>query len=208
MKLILRKSDLAAALECAATKDIRFYLNAVCVEYVPGDENEGAGTLVFAGTDGAVLFAGTAPADWDGCEPAAEGFEVIIPRDAVKLAMKFVTQRFAKVPLEFLPGGKYQIGGIVFSAVDAKYPDFRFVIPATCSGEIGQFNPHLLARAEDALATYLGVKVTEMTLNHNGESAAVLRAATGDALAVITPRRHPGIKHEGHAIPARKQKAA
>ena len=129
MKLSIRKSDLQAALTCAASKDTRYYLIGVNLEFIPNDDG---GILTFVGTDGHMMFAGTAPAVFDDGEQTAP-FNIIIPSDAIKSACKN-SGSLPCVTLAAMDDGRYILGDTVFTAIDGKYPDYRRIIPSACDG--------------------------------------------------------------------------
>ena len=55
MKITLKTSVLRAALICAAKKDLRYYLQGVCISI------NGPDVAMVYGTDGHILFAGQCP---------------------------------------------------------------------------------------------------------------------------------------------------
>jgi len=77
MKITLKTSVLRAALICAAKKDLRYYLQGVCVSI-----NHPQIAMVY-GTDGHILFAGQCPIVVIDA-PEAYGFQIIIPSDTIK----------------------------------------------------------------------------------------------------------------------------
>jgi hypothetical protein len=199
MELSLRKSDLKAAFICSAVKDIRYYLQGVYLEFSPSPNGAATdGILTFAATDGHILFAGTAPAVFNE-DPQSAPFWMIIPNDAVKTAIKTKND---VVILRSLPDGRYSLGDTIFAPVDAKFPDFRRVIPASVSGEIGNYDPELLVRGNDALREYFNSKKRVYRLNHNGTNAGVICGDSRDALVVVMPIRTEGMEYSGHDIPA------
>jgi len=184
MQLQLRKSDLKAALICSAVKDIRYYLNGVLVEYTP---RESGGILTFCGTDGHILFAGTAPAEFMDGEHA-QAFSLIIPSDTVKAACK---GKMPIVTLSSLPDGRYSLGDALFTAIDGRFPDFRRVIPAKVSGEFAHFDFDLLARGNDALCEYFNMPKKTFSLHPSGNGAGVMCGNSRDAVVVVMPMREP-----------------
>lgn len=181
MKLSIRVSDLQAALTCAAVKDIRSYLNGVYMEYIP---NGDGGTLTFVGTDGHALFVGTAPAVFDDGEQSAP-FWMTIPADTVKAACK---SKMPCVTLADMPDGRYTLADTVFAPLDGKYPDFRRVVPDRVSGEIGNYDGDLLARAQKALNFYFQSKGKLFKLTQGGKNGcAVMAGNSRDACVVIMP---------------------
>ena len=199
MELSLRKSDLKAAFICSAVKDIRYYLQGIYLEFSPSPNGAATdGILTFAATDGHILFAGTAPAVFNE-DPQSAPFFMIIPNDAVKTATKTKND---VVILRSLPDGRYSLGDTIFAPVDAKFPDFRRVIPEKVSGETGNYDPELLVRGNDALREYFGSKKRVYRLNNNGTSAGVICGDSRDALVVVMPIRTEGMEYSGHDIPA------
>ena len=184
MKITFKTSSLFAALECAAKKDIRYYLQGINIQI----KKIGVGMVY--GTDGHILFAGQLPYEGDY---VAE-LNIIIPTDAVK--------RLDKKPefteLEF-DGQNYMLGGARFVPVDGRYPDVGRVIPDidhNTEQASGTYNPDLLVRGRAALSLYLGVKPKD-TFNfiQRGNDSAVMHAGTNECLVVIMPMR------AGHEAP-------
>lgn len=199
MELSLRKSDLKAAFICSAVKDIRYYLQGVYLEFAPSASGAATdGILTFAATDGHILFAGTAPAVFEA-DPQVAPFWMIIPNDAVKAAIKTKND---VVILRSLPDGRYSLGDTIFAPIDAKFPDFRRVIPASVSGETGHYDPELLVRGNDALREYFGSKKRVYRLNNNGKDAGVICGDSRDAVVVVMPMCTEGMEYAGHDIPA------
>lgn len=100
------KEQLQALLMFAAKNDRRFYLNGIY--------SDTAGYLV--ATDGhRILYIKTG-------EP---GLDVIIPREAAEAAVK-MAKKGQEIPLT-----KTSIGQVVYTPFDAKYPDWRRVIPGS-----------------------------------------------------------------------------
>lgn len=129
MKTAFPKNYLQAALRCAADQDVRYYLNGVFIEASDYETR-------LAGCDGASFSLLRYSVE------NTESFEVIVPRDIVALALKIKTE---VMPLT-CENGSWALGGIPFIPVVGRYPDYRRVIPAQCSGEAGNFSFELLAR--------------------------------------------------------------
>lgn len=151
MELIIPTKTLAAAIHCAATKAVRYYLNGV---HVRVDESQG---VFVESTDGSVAFqdqlSDLAPDDTKG------PFGIIIPLAAVKTATK------TKAPalcLKSLPDGRYSLGDVLFTAVDGKFPDVDRVMPRrddeNYNGPLPVFDAELLLRAQKALQTAMATK--------------------------------------------------
>jgi DNA polymerase III sliding clamp (beta) subunit (PCNA family) len=196
MKMSIRKSDLLAALTCAAVKDIRSYLNGVYLEFIPTSDG---GIVQFVGTDGSAMFFGNAPAVFLEYEQAAP-FWMTIPSDAIKLACK---GKYDLITLASMDDGRYALGDVIFAALDGKYPDYRRVIPDSVSGEIGNYDADLLAKAQKALNLYFQTKDKVFRLNHNGiNGAAVMAGNSRDAGVVIMPIKIATEKYAGLNVAA------
>ncbi len=172
---------LAAVLNLAAKKDIRYYLNGVQVE---AGESE---TRCIA-TDGHVL--GATRADAVNGMGGAPLLSVLIPRDVLEIAVK---ANKGKGGVNIChTGGKWEIvtlcGTYGFTPIDGRFPEWRRVIPSEPSGQIGQFNPELLAmfcKAGKALGTKAPVHI-----DHNGDSGALVTLdGCNEFVGVIMPIR-------------------
>jgi DNA polymerase-3 subunit beta len=190
MKISLKTNVLRAALLCAAKKDIRYYLQGVCVSI-----NHPEVAMVY-GTNGHILFAGQSPVEMIEA-PEALGFDIIIPSDTIKAMDK----KADVVILETIDGGAkgyYVLGNSRFQAIEARYPDVSRVVPARDSfPEIkpSYFRPEYLCTANEALAMYYGDKKDKCyPLHTRGDGSGVVHMNRNDALVVVMPMRNdPGI---------------
>lgn len=190
MKITLKTSVLRAALICAAKKDLRYYLQGVCVSINHPD------IAMVYGTDGHVLFAGQSPIV---CHVAPEnyGFDVIIPSDTIKA----IDKRAEFVDLMTIEGGEkgyYLLGNSRFQAIDARYPDISRVVPARDAFselKISYFDPELIVKGNEALAMYYGDKKGKVfPLSQRGDYSGAIHNNQNDAVVVVMPMRNePGI---------------
>lgn len=194
MKLSIPTSTLKASIHCAATKDIRYYLNGVYL-----DTTAGLNLLRVVSTDGTVLSVFSHLINEIESHDAT--ISAIVPLDIVKQAVtlhkksnsiEFVTTRITDsegVRVE------YKLGGIEFKPVEGKFPDYIRVIPGRDS--LGnnsngiQYNPELLLRAKKALAEFYGANVKkigtyQLDHNHNG-GAGVMHDGDASALVCVMP---------------------
>ncbi|AGK49418.1 DNA polymerase III beta subunit, central domain protein [Burkholderia thailandensis MSMB121] len=173
---------LKAALLHAAKKDIRFYLNGVCIE---AHEKE---TRVI-GTDGHRAAVIRVPTENVSVSP---GTRFIIPRATVE-AMK-ISKAALKHPIVIEgpnDNGEYRATGVfgvaIFQAVEGVFPDYRHIIPETTSGTLAQYNPAYLADMAKA-AELLGHKF--IYVEHNGDGPArVTVPHYSDFVGVVMPVR-------------------
>jgi len=177
--LTLKKSQLKAASLHSGVKDIRYYLNGVCLMV------NGVDPVVvhLAATNGHTLFLGHADVVWTD-EPQKGDWQIIIPADAIKTALAG-NRKQSLITLSALPDGRYSLGDVIFSPIDGKFPDIDRVISNELSGEIGQYNPDLLKTCADSIAAWNNEKMCSEPLLHNGTGGAQYR--THGAVCVVMP---------------------
>jgi hypothetical protein len=179
MNIVIDRRIFKAAQHCMSTKDVRYYLNGICLRIDNGIKGQ-----VYS-TTGHVLFA--ASFNIENHAEAIKGvFDIIIPTDAVKHAAKGKTP---SVDLISLDDGGYLLDGFRFIAIDGKYPDIARVIPDSndVSNEPGHFNPALLLLCDKALAAWHDTKETA-TLYQNGPSnSAIMQGPDNSAISVVMP---------------------
>lgn len=169
----LNYKQLKAAVYTASKKDIRYYLNSVFVEVRSGFyrivSTDGSNMSVFHNFD----------------LNCAETLDLIIPREVIENLPK---QSAEKIVLEKI-GDDWRLGSLVFKPMEAKYPDYRRVLPKQPSGETAQL-------LHEALSLF--GKIADMTVKkgahvrvwHNGDNAsAVTIAGCDEFLGVIMPSR-------------------
>ena len=193
MKITLKTSVLRAALICAAKKDIRYYLQGVCVSINNPD------VAMVYGTDGHVLFAGQSVIV---CHVAPEnyGFDVIIPSDTIKA----IDKKSEFIDLETIEGGAkdyYLLGNARFQAIDARYPDISRVVPARdafSEQTISYFDPELIVKGNEALAMYYGTKKGKVfPLSQRGDYSGAIHNNQNDAVVVVMPMRNEPGTYQG-----------
>lgn len=192
---------LRALLTVAGERDVRFYLNGICLDTT-------GPAPVFVATDGCrmlvvrVSLASTLPR---GC--------YVIPRamlEAVKPVKLGRGQGDAPVTLTVLApvagtdtGRAELVGATTASAplVDGRFPDWRRVVPSNLTGKPAQYNMDYLADLGTAARLLAGAKRTEAcfpVIAHNGcvsgrtdvhGSALVSFPRTPDAFGVLMPMR-------------------
>jgi hypothetical protein len=194
MKITLKTSVLRAALICAAKKDLRYYLQGICVSI-----NHPNIAMVY-GTDGHVMFAGQCPIEVIDA-PTAYGFEIIIPSDTIKA----IDKKAEFIDLETIDGGAkdyYLLGNARFQAINARYPDISRVVPsrdAFTEQKISYFDPEFIVRGNEALAMYYGTKKRKVffSLLQRGDYSGVIHDGKNDALVVIMPMRNDSGTYQG-----------
>lgn len=123
----IKRDILAAALVCAAKKDIRYYLNGVLIEPL-------ASGYCAVATNGHILFAGLSRNADTPAKP------IIIPRDACEAAVKSIRQKV--MICEEKDDGTYVLAdSILFKPVDGTFPNWRKTIPRSQGESSPRFGP-------------------------------------------------------------------
>lgn len=193
MKITLKTSVLRAALLCAAKKDIRYYLQGICISFNHPE------VAMVCGTNGHILFAGQCPIDVIQA-PEAYGFEIIVPGDVIKGLDKKADVVMLET-IDSMPKGYYVLGNSRFQAIDARFPDISRVIPSRDAfSEIkpSYFRPEYLCTANEALAMYYGSKKDKCyPFAQRGDASAVVHNERNDALVVVMPMRNEAGSYQG-----------
>lgn len=178
------KSTVQAAIKCAAKKDVRFYLQSVCVDVASN------GDVHIISTDGTVLFASLIAApnvNWTSDKQSGP-FQILIPYDAAVLACKAKQPMLA---LAALPDGRYTLGDTVFAPVDGKFPDWRRVTrwQESTPAEASDFDFELLVRCSDALRLFFNLPKLNPKLHQFGSSTAFMTGPDMTGFCVAMPMR-------------------
>jgi len=193
MKISLKTSVLRAALLCSAKKDIRYYLQGICISFNHPE------IAMVCGTNGHILFAGQCPIDVIEA-PEAYGFEIIVPGDVIKGLDKKADVVMLET-IDSMPKGYYVLGNSRFQAIDARFPDISRVIPSRDAfSEIkpSYFKPEYLCTANEALAMFYGDKKDKCySLAQRGDASGVVHNERNDALVVVMPMRNDAGSYQG-----------
>lgn len=155
--LILKTRWLKAALTHAAQRSIRYCLNGVLIE------RDEAGDVHIIATDGQRMFIGLATETWCG---QVGPWTIIVPTDAVKRA---IAGKMPAMQLVAQPDGYYAIGGVIFSPIIGKFPDWRrasFAGDEPRAAQPHQFNWSYVEAASNALKTWYGSSRRSYALHH------------------------------------------
>ena len=166
--ITLETAHVLAAAELASKKDVRFYLNGICVD--------GFGPQVLVvGTNGTclgIIRTGVA---------AAEKFAFIVPNMQIDILKKSggAGVVFTYAGERHDGQGQWKMESLGVSSTwttEGCYPDFRRIVPEKTSGEAAQYAPELIQKflkARKAL-NLSDKKTVKMTTAHNGSSAALV----------------------------------
>jgi hypothetical protein len=180
MQFAIPVDTIKALLLIAAKKDIRYYLKSVCIDVRATDS-------VAVVTDGHKLMAVSLEYIGNRCAPFVPG-QYIIPRDVLD-AFKPGNRAPVTVTINATARTVTLYGGgatVTAPLVDAQYPDWRRVVPLTCSGEVAQFNADYVGAFGKA-HKLMGGKYSPAIV-HNGNGAARVLLA-GDTVGVLMPFR-------------------
>jgi len=203
MKISIQHDIIKALLIVSGKKDIRYYLNSVCISA------RANGDIVLVSCDGSRLLA--YPVSADDVE-YAEGESVfvgecVIPREALE-SVKPVKYGKGSFPITVTLNreadrqdpervgvtikGKITIEvkgstTTTTSPVDGKYPDWMRIMPAKVSGEPAQYNADYVGDF-GKVCVLMGNKLAAPIINHNGTEAAVI-TNLGQAIGILMPMR-------------------
>jgi DNA polymerase-3 subunit beta len=181
LKITIDHAIVKALLTVAPKKDIRYYLQGICVDATKD-------TIVLVATDGHMLMA--FPVSADNVENRVEGQWIIdrVDFDAIKPAK--AGKHTLPLTIELDEKG-YTISGAtkaINTFVDGRFPDWRRVVPQTLSGELAQFNLEILSRVDD-IRKALGRDKYDATIHHNGNACAQITGLHPNALLLVMPCR-------------------
>jgi len=181
MKFLIPADTIKALLVIAAKKDVRGYLNSVCIDVRASD-------AVAVVTDGHKMLAVALTVTDDAAAAALVPGRYIVAREALE-SVKPVLKRPILVTIDPTARAATLDNGSAATTtplMDATYPDWRKVVPLTVSGEVAQFNAEYVG-AFGKVHKLLGGKYSPV-IRHNGDNAARVVLA-GDAVGVIMPMR-------------------
>jgi len=186
--------QIKAALLFTGVRDIRSYLNGLCIEHGP------RGVRMIA-TDGHRVFIANMGESGSSEKPV----RYVIERRVLEAAVKMVGKN-ESVSIQWVqtmrpdpqrPGvvivecAKITAAGIPTTDVQDKFgrfPDYERVIPASTTGEIAQLNARYLADAAKAKYLLNGGSGVEgfIYVHHNGNGPAFVELCA-DAFAIVMP---------------------
>lgn len=165
--LIIKSTQLKAALICAAKKDIRTYLNGVYFDP--------AGFMV--GCDGHRMLVQKIA--------AFEGEAIIVPREQVDLAIKAAGKN-GSIELT-----RQTIGYVPYASIEGTYPQWRKVIPEDVTGEAGAYNVDYVCdfKKIQELITGRDSSFGAHSIAGSGENGPGVAIIAEDVFGIIMPMR-------------------
>ena len=191
MELQLTIEQIKALLVIAPKNDARYYLNGALLEV-----RDDRAWLV--ATDGHRMLAIRPTARIEGND-VRDG-HYIIPRDLLAGA------KAKKSGTLFLCVDQYQgensarariitgTGEMAAPTVDAKFPDWRRVVPRTASGAWAHYDPAYVGDFGAIAELLTGARI-DARIHHNGTGAAPVDLGTDDAMGVIMPIRRDNVAY-------------
>jgi DNA polymerase-3 subunit beta len=191
MQFSIPVDTIKALLLAAAKGDIRYYLNAVCLDVAPD------GSAVAVATDGHIMLALPVERAEDDGEPRATAAgQYVIPRDVLeglkapwKGGAATVTIDAGAKTVTVTVAGKASSSALV----DGKFPEWRRVVPRKVSGLASQFNAEYVATF-GKIHKLLGGKYSPGILHNGGDGGNFVESAArvllpGEAVGVLMPLR-------------------
>lgn len=177
---LLNPQALRAASLSAAKKDIRYYLNGVCIRYRASVLTGMPFAMVY-GTDGhRVGCFRTLLSEWIDTD-----FEVIVPLDVIKS----IPKKVQVLELAKLDDKQWRLGNTLFTPVEGKYPDIGRIIPTKFDNQLANVNPEYLMDAYEAMKIYRDKGYHYFLFETNADSACAVHDGQSDAFVVIMPMR-------------------
>ncbi|WP_167670815.1 hypothetical protein [Allopusillimonas ginsengisoli] len=177
---------LKAAHRASAVADIRYYLESVYIEATPTE------TLCVA-TDGRRLIVVRKEAS----NEVDEAVRIIVPSKIVKMVIAGRKSALPKI-VELTNDGSHWYAPLPdrvklgFMPIEAKYPEWRGVVPKATSNEPANYNADYLKDMLNAARDLGAIGPTDMRLAYNGQAGGVITAeCTGEFgfLGIVMPYR-------------------
>lgn len=180
----INRDHFRAALHTAGDRDIRYYLNGVCVQ-------ASATETRVIGTDGACLSVFRM--DATGSNDVEGLVSITVPREVVsnikKGSGKLTLKRFAGDAKWCLTD---DIRAQFFDPVEGMFPDYTRVMPRETSGESAQYDAELIAQFRKISVILAGAHAGAlMYIKQNGQGAAFVGMhGRTDFAGVLMPRNY------------------
>lgn len=193
MKLSIDHSTIKALLLTSAKGDIRYYLNAICLDVTQGKATLVATqghTLLAVPIEGEDLIDGEYIIDrtiFESVSPIKAGkvefpIDLIVTHEPDKIEGDRTIKGHVTITLSGLTSATSKL-------VDAKYPDWRRVIPRNQSREPAQYKPEYISIFGKIASLLSGKKDNYPTIHHNGQSGSLVSNLGQGAIGVIMPLR-------------------
>ena len=172
MRIVIQKNVLQAMSNLSGKKDVRYYLNGVCV--IANDQ-----MVRYVATDGHIMgiYQHERNAEHDNGLGS-----LIVPNEVIAKLEKNVDLILEQI------NGQWVVGSQLFTPIDGKFPDYQRVLPrGNISNEVAQFNPDFIVRFQKV--GKLLVKNAVPTIAHNGSGSSLVDIGHKDFIGVMMPIR-------------------
>lgn len=172
MRIVIQKNVLQAMSNLSGKKDVRYYLNGVCV--IANDQ-----MVRYVATDGHIMgiYQHERNAEHDNGLGS-----LIVPNEVIAKLEKNVDLILEQI------NGQWVVGSQLFTPIDGKFPDYQRVLPrGEVSNEVAQFNPDFIVRFQKV--GKLLVKNAVPTIGHNGSGSALVDIGHMNFIGVMMPIR-------------------
>jgi len=194
--LYIDRDHLKAALRVAPKRHIRYFLNGV---FIQADATQ----TIMVATDGHMLLVLRKPTENSLAKPV----ELIMSREVCENVLRLNIKLLSSIDLIQDASGSWSAplsnldmgNRLSFNPVEAKYPDYRKVIPEKVSGEAGTFNPQFLV-AMKGVANDINSGTFELLQNGPTDAAVIPFDADMNCFGVVMPMRG-GVSPEAWHVP-------
>ena len=195
-------NSLKAAHFCSATKDVRYYLNGVYLDFKVDNVTPHVNIVA---TDGCLLAAYQDKLRDENRGNDGDDFGLIIPLDTIKTVLKLVGKNQKTIGLENM-GDNWRLGDLNFVPVDGKFPDYNRAIPdsSKChfTGDGPRLDPELVLKAQKSLNTRFNWSINakgkgSLTYGPTKKDPVVLHNGDNKSLVVIMPMKNDELVYFG-----------
>lgn len=184
MEIFITAKQVCVLLQFAAKRDVRDYLNAICIQ------TDGPKGYAVA-TNGAIMGVFNLH-----FQRPVEKCEIIIPRDLFENVKSTSSGAIVGISIEetspssprnvTVRQGNSQWQGMTYSRA---YPNWRRVIPEKVSGEPANLSVAVYEKLCKAANLVQGTKEPCFILGQNGTGASIVRLQVDDFIGVVIPMR-------------------
>lgn len=156
----INRKHLLSMLNLSGKKDIRYYLNGVCLELH-------SNMALLVACDGCCL--GVLRIEYSN-DSLTDPVQFIIPNETIEMLK---SSKNIIVDLN-IDGDLNNFDNMIsFKMTDGKFPDFKRFLPKKCSCEVAQFEPNIVMQLRKCIDGIYGKK-EHIEIAHNGTGSALV----------------------------------
>lgn len=198
-----------AVMPCAASREIRFYLNSIALF-----KGKSGGVLAAASDGNVIGFCFDASGTWEGdaagpvlIRRTNDGNNATSWKSSILADLAGIKPGRKDTPNVCAVTAEKRKGSVDFYGVvrshdsaieDARFPDLTPWARPTFTGQPASFNPEILARVMEGPGVAGNHKIPTAVLLHNGEKAGVVVGMQSDEFNVT------GLRYAGIVMPQRR----